>query len=257
MRGKELTQYLQQSLQREIAPETKREETVRLCTEIMREQGFAQSMQEEPRTGFARYLSDIFRFEGLPVLGLQAMALLIVCMAIYAAAGVPKYIPVFMPLLVLAVMPVIFRCQYYGMSEIEAATRASGSQIVLAKLVLAGAANIVCMTVFIVFEINLRNSCREIGQIILYCLVPYLVCMAGMLRLIRRRRRESIQLCTIITLGSCVCWGIFARDLPWLYEASAFGIWIVAFLFFAAFFIKEIYFIIIIRKEGKMYGIIA
>ena len=114
-----------------------------------------------------------------------------------------------------------------------------------------------CMTVFIVFEINLRNSCREIGQIILYCLVPYLVCMAGMLRLIRRRRRESIQLCTIITLGSCVCWGIFARDLPWLYEASAFGIWIVAFLFFAAFFIKEIYFIITIRKEGKMYGIIA
>ena len=127
---------------------------------------------------------------------------MIVCVAIYTAAGVPKYIPVFMPLLVLAVMPVMFRCQYYGMSEIEAATRASGSQIVLAKLVLAGAANIVCMTVFIVFEINLRNSCREIGQIILYCLVPYLVCMAGMLRLIRRRRRESIQLCTIITLGS-------------------------------------------------------
>lgn len=257
MKDRELTKYLQQSLQRELESETKLEETVRLCTEIMREQGSAQSMQEEPRTGFAQYLSDIFRFEGLPVLGLQAMALLIVCVAIYTASGVPKYIPVFMPLLVLAVMPVMFRCQYYGMSEIEAATRASGSQIVLAKLVLAGAANIVCMTVFIVFEINLRNSCREIGQIILYCLVPYLVCMAGMLRLIRRRRRESIQLCTIITLGSCVCWGIFARDLPWLYEASAFGIWIVAFLFFAAFFLKEIYFIMIIRKEGKMYGIIA
>ena len=41
------------------------------------------------------------------------------------------------------------------------------------------------------------------------------------------------------------------------YDTSAFGIWIVAFLFFAAFFIKEIHFIITIRKEGKMYGIIT
>ena len=43
-----------------------------------------------------------------------------------------------MPLFVLAVLPVMLRCQYYGMSEIEAATRASGAQIILAKLILAG-----------------------------------------------------------------------------------------------------------------------
>ena len=62
MRDKELTKYLQQSLQREIAPETKREETVRLCTEIMRKQGFAQSMQEEPRQFIQRRaLRNIFR----------------------------------------------------------------------------------------------------------------------------------------------------------------------------------------------------
>lgn len=255
---------LRQFLQQEAEFETKQnqkpiklEETIRLCIEIVREQQLAQNVREEPRTGFVRYLSDIFRFEGLLVFGLQAAALFIVCFTIYTAAGIPKYIPVFIPLLALAVMPAMFRCRYYKMSEIEAATRASGSQIVLAKLVLAGAGNLVCMTVFIAFEVQLRNSCGEIGQIILYCLVPYLVCMVSMLRLIRMQKQEGIQRCTITILGSCVCWGIFAKALPWLYETSAFGIWIAAFVFFAAFFIKEIYFIIMMRKEGRMYGIIA
>lgn len=143
------------------------------------------------------------------------------------------------------------------MSEIEAVTRASGAQIILAKLILAGAANLVCMTIFISFEAYLQNSCEKIGQMILYCLVPYLVCMIFMLRLIRLRRRESIQICMVFVFGSCMFWGVLARTMPWLYETSAFGIWIAAFLFFAAFLVKEIYFIISMRKEGKMYGIIA
>jgi len=54
-----------------------------------------------------------------------------------------------------------------------------------------------------------------------------------------------------------MCWGVLARTVPWLYETSALGIWIAAFLFFAAFFIKEIYFIIVMRKEGKIYGVIS
>lgn len=91
---------------------------------------------------------------------------------------------------------------------------------------------------------------------ILYCLVPYLVCMVSMLRLIRLRRKENMQICAAVVFGSCVCWGVLARTMPWLYEASAFGIWIIAFLFFAVFFVKEIYFIVTTRKEGKLYGII-
>ncbi|MDE6433416.1 MAG: hypothetical protein K2L07_04230 [Lachnospiraceae bacterium] len=270
MSNKELKKYLRQYLQQETELEkehnkedvkkhidAKLEETVKLCTEIMREQKLTRKSQEEPRIGFVQYLADIFRFEGVPIFGLQAVSLFIICVAIYTIAGNPCYIPAFMPLFVLAVMPAMFKCQYYGMSEIEAVTRASGSQIVLAKLVLAGAANLVCMTFFISFEVHLQNSCREIGQIILYCMVPYLVCMVSMLRLIRLCRKENMQICTVTMFSSCVCWGVLARTLPWLYDASAFGIWIIAFLFFAAFFIKEIYFIITMRKEGKTYGIIA
>ena len=263
MGDRELKKSLQQSMQQEAELEKgpdendiRLEKTIKSCIEIMRKQ-LVQKPQEEPRTGFMQYLSDIFRFEGIPIFALQAVTLFIICLKISTAADIPKCIPVFMPLFVLAIMPVMFRCQYYGMSEIEAVTRASGSQIVLAKLVLAGAANLVCLTFLIFFEVHLQNSYREIGQIILYCLVPYLVCMVGMLRLIRQRGKENIQICTVLVLGSCVFWGVLARTLPWLYEASAFGIWIVAFLFFAAFFIKEIYFIIAMRREGKMYGIVG
>lgn len=257
MKDRELEKYLRQSLQQGGKQPAKLEETIKLCTGIMREQRLAKKSQEEPRIGFVQYLSDVFRFDGLPVLGLHAAVLLIMCLTGSVIVNISRYIPVFMPLFVLAVMPVMFRCQYYGMSEIEAATRASGAQIILAKLILAGAANLVCMTILIVFEVYLQNSCKEIGQMILYCLVPYLVCMLGMLRLIRLRKRENIQMCMILVLSSCVFWGILAKTMPWLYETSSFGIWIVAFLFFAAFFIKEIYFIITVRKDGKMYGIIA
>lgn len=258
---KYLYKYLQQSAQLGMEAEknpdgngVRIKETIKLCTEIMREQKLAQKNHKEPRTGFVQYLSDIFRFEGISIFGLQAVVLCIICLIISTVADIPEYLPIFMPLFVLAIIPAMFRCQYYGMCEIEAATKASNAQIVLAKLVLAGAANLVCMTVLISLEVHLQNSYSEISRMILYCLVPYLVCMVSMLRLIRLRRKENMQICTVLMLGSCVCWGLLAINIQWLYEASAFGIWIVAFIFFAAFFIKEIYFILAMRKEGKMYG---
>lgn len=61
----------------------------------------------------------------------------------------------------------------------------------------------------------------------------------------------------IVDVGSCICWGMSARILPWLYETSAVGVWIVTFLIFAMFFINEIHYIAEMRKEGKMYGIVA
>ena len=113
------------------------------------------------------------------------------------------------------------------------------------------------MTVLISLEVHLQNSYGEIGQMVLYCLVPYLVCMVSMLYLFRLSKKKNMQICTGMAFGSCMCWGVLARTVPWLYETSALGIWIAAFLFFAAFFIKEIYFIIVMRKEGKIYGVIS
>ncbi len=253
MRGKEWKESLHQSLRESPEPE-RMEETIALCITIMRE---FSVLPEEKRTGFWGYLSDVFRFEGARVFGLQGLTLLLVCLGISTIADIPENIPIFMPLFALAVIPVLFRSQTCGMCEIEAATRASGAQIILAKLILAGASNLVCMTVLFCLELRLQNSVKEVGQMILYSLVPYLVCMVLMLRCARLCRRESTVPALFITLGSCACWGVSAKVLPWLYETSAMGIWIIALLFFAVFFIKEVHFIIEMRKEGRMYGIIS
>ena len=213
--------------------------------------------KEEPRTSFFQYLSDVFRFEGIAIFILQAVTLFFVCLMIASVADIPQNIPIFMPLFVVTAMPVLFKSQLYGMSEIEAVTRASGAQIMLAKLVLAGSANLVCITIVLCLEVSLQSDCGELGQMVLYCLVPYLVCMTGMLRLVRLQRKESIWTCAVVMLGSCVCWAISSRVIPWLYATSAIGFWLIAFVVFGIFFMKEVLFIVEMRKEGKMYGIIA
>lgn len=253
MKDKTLKSNLYHSLREEVQPK-RMEETINHCTEIMKEQ---MLYKEEPRTSFFHYLSDVFRFEGIPIFVLQAVTLFIVCLTIMNVADIPQNIPVFMPLFVLAVLPVLFKSQLYGMSEIEAVTRASSAQIMLAKLILAGAANLVCITIVLCLEVSLQNSSNGLGQMVLYCLVPYLVCMTGMLRLVRLQRKESIKICAVVMLGSCVCWAVTSRVIPWIYATSAIGFWLLAFVVFAMFFVKEILFIVDMRKEGKMYGIIA
>ena len=247
-----LQQQIQNVLQSEIQSK-RQEETISLCIQIMRK---LQNCREEPRTGFWRYLSDVFRFDGISILGLQIVTLFLVCVMLKAAGDVPEYIPSFIPLFALAVMPSMLRSQFYGVSEIEAVTRASGAQIILAKFILAGAANLVCITVLLWFQIGHQNSYENIGQMVLYCIVPYLVCMTVMLRVVRLCKRENILICAAVILIFCVCWGISATMLPWLYETSAIGFWITAFVVFAIFYIKEIYYIITMRKEGKIYGVI-
>ena len=58
-------------------------------------------------------------------------------------------------------------------------------------------------------------------------------------------------------LSSSVGFAISTRIIPWLYVTSAIGFWLIAFVVFGIFFVKEVLFIVEMRKEGKMYGIIA
>lgn len=253
MEDRNLKKYLGYSLGQEVQPK-RLDETINYCKEIMREQKICK---EEPRTSFIQYLSDVFRFEGIPILVLQAVTLFIVCLTIASVADIPQNIPVFMPLFVLAAMPVLFKSQFYGMSEMEAVTRASGAQIMLAKLVLAGSANLVCITIILCLEVSIQSDCSELGQMVLYCLVPYLVCMTGLLRLVRLHHKDGIRTGAIIMLGSCILWAISSKFMPWIYATSAIGFWLITFFVFGMFFVKEIVFIAEMRKEGKMYGIIA
>ncbi len=211
----------------------------------------------QPRLGFWQFLSGVFRFEWLPIVGFQAVALLLAGLFLYGASQDLKYLPVFIPLFILAAVPVVFQGQYFGTGELEAVTRSSGAQIVLAKLILAGAANLVCMTMLLWLEVRLTGSVRDLGRMILYCLVPYLVCMTMLLHLIRSRRQNGMTLAIVTSLGSCLFWRASSRLTPGLYELSAAGVWIAAFTVFSAFFAREICFIVKASKEGKMYGAVV
>ena len=105
MKDKKMECSLRQALRAEVQSR-RLEETIQLCTEIVREQEMTEA---EPRTGFFRYLSDVLRFEGIPIFGLQAATLCIVCLTIVGIANVPQNIPIFMPMFVLAVVPAIFK----------------------------------------------------------------------------------------------------------------------------------------------------
>lgn len=241
---------LKQILQQKAAP-MRMEETKQICHYIMDSQ-----IAAEPRTNFTQFLSDVFHFESLSILGLQTITLFFLCLLMGEIADAPSYLPVFMPLFVLAVMPSIFKRRYYRMSEMEAVTRASNSQIALAKLILAGGANLVCITVLIVFEVSLQNSCAGIGRMILYCIVPYLCCATILLRIMRSKNREYLPIGIAFMLSMCALFAILARIAPQLYESSAVVGWLLLFLFFFVFFAKEIYYIISVWKVGKNYGII-
>lgn len=259
MRDREFKAYLQGSLQQGAAVRIeKKRETLARCKRIMQEQ--AEGLAEK-RTGFWQFLSDVFRFEGLSIFGLQAGVLFLICICLGTVDNVienaPYYIPVFTPLFALAIIPSLMRSQFYKMGEMEAVTRASNVEILLAKLILAGAANLIGITVVLGLILYARQSSGGLGQMILYGLVPYLVCITTILRLIRLRRSEKLSICAAATIGCCAGWMILANRMPQIYETSATGVWILLLFVFAGFFGREIRFMMERKREGKGYGIIG
>ena len=259
MNGRELKVYLRDSLGCGEATRTdKKAGTVARCKEVVRRYGDGW---EEERTGFWQFLSDVFRFEGLSIFGLQAGILFLICIWLgtidHIIDNVSYYIPAVTPLFALAVIPPLLRSQFYRMGEMEAVTRASGAEILLAKLILAGAANLIGITAVLCLAMYARQSGGGLGQMILYGLVPYLVCMTTILRLIRLRKKERLPVCAVATTGFCVVWLISASGMPQMYETSATGVWILLFITFCGFFGREIRFMIERKREGKGYGIIG
>lgn len=259
MKDREFKGYLQGALQRGTTVKIeKKRETMADCKRIMREQ--AESFAEK-RTGFWQFLSDVLRFEGPAIFGLQVGVLFLICICLgtvdHVIDSAPYYIPAFTPLFALAVIPPLMRSQFYKMGEMEAVTRASNVEILLAKLILAGAANLIGITTVFGLVMCVRRSGEGLGQMILYGLVPYLVCMTVILRLIRLQRRERLSICAAATTGFCMAWGILANRMPQIYETSATGLWMLLLLVFGGFFGREIGLMMEKKREGKGYGIIG
>ena len=162
-----------------------------------------------------------------------------------------------MPLFILACLPSFCQSTTFGMIEIEASTRASSAQIIIAKLVLSGAAEIVIATIICGLTLFTAEYPITLIQIILYVIVPFLGCMVITLWSMRTQERYAIQFAIVACLGTSAFAGVLAHWTPALYDLSALGIWIVTFVIFAGFFIRELSLLIKTWKEGRIYGIIA
>ena len=254
MNKRELEKLLRQELDpaNEPADADEMDETARLCIALMRQ----RPARSEARQSFWGFLSDVFHFEGIPLLLTQAAVLFAACLTALSSPLGHFELPMYMPLFILAVMPAFFKGQRHRVSELEAATRTSGAQLTLARLILAGGGALVCLTVLLALKIYLQRSFENLGRMVIYCLVPYLTCMTAMLALIRRRKRGGPPLCLAFALVSVVFWRYSAWLFPWLYEASALGLWVAAVLIYSWLLAKEIAYILHARMEVNMYGIV-
>ncbi len=248
---KRLTEYLDRTKQEDMTAGGL-ERTIRRCTALVAER---PALREEDRQSFWGFMSDVFHFEGIPILLAETAVLAVTCLVAGSSSMSPYMLPMYMPLFILAVVPAFFRGQLHRVSEVEAATRVSGPQLALARLILAGGASLVCVTFLLAFEVWLQRSFENMGRMVLYCLVPYLTCLTTMLALIRSRRRDGASISVGVALGSVAFWRCSALMFPWLYEASALGIWIAAVVLYAWLFAKEVVFILRARGEINMYGV--
>ena len=243
-------------LQNQTVNPKRLKETQQMCSALLEEQMKSDLIPEE-RTNFLQFLSDVMRHTGWRLWVTQGILLLLVCTGIFSVPESPQVIPVFMPLFVLACLPSFYQSTAFGMREMEAVTRASSAQIILAKLVLAGGSEIICLTVICWFAALTVEYPVTLIQLILYVAVPLLACLILTLWSMRTRERYAMQLSILSCLGASAFAGILAHWLPALYEISALGVWIITFVIFTGFFIKELSLLIKTWKEGKIYGIVS
>ena len=192
---------------------------------------------------------------GMQIFGGQIVTLILVCMLNGVVDDFPRMIPVFIPFFVMAALPMLYRAELNRMNEIELATRNSYAQLLLARLIIIGASDIVCFTILLLLESVALSNSPGIVNLILYVFVPYMLCVTVMLRLIRSGKRSfyaSVRLSILVSF----LWGIIALFKPGLYQASAVGIWMISFIVFWIFFVFEIEHLIMNAKEGKIYGFI-
>lgn len=173
---------------------------------------------------------------GMKIFGGQIVTLIIVCVISGVVDDFPRMIPVFIPFFVMAALPVLYRAEINRMNEIELATRNSCAQLLLARLIIIGTSDIVCFTFLLIVESVCLGLALGIVNLILYVFVPYVLCVASVLRLMRSGKR-SFSSSIAMSVMTSLLWGILALVMPGLYQASAVGIWMICFIAFTIFFV--------------------
>lgn len=135
----------------------------------------------------------------------------------------------FMPLLALTVVTESGRSQAYGMAEFELSARFSLKSVVLARLGILGAANLILMCTLIPF--TFLHSETTVLQTGVYLFCPYLLTVFLGLGVIRKiHGREAIYLCMGVASGVSFGNMILYQTFPFLFGANRFVWWMFAFV---------------------------
>ena len=218
----------------------------------------AALLQENPvrqRTGFWTFLSQVWRFTGVPMWAAQGAASVLFFLAAAGQKDLVSWLPLLGPLLVAVCLPVLFAGQHYDMDELEASTCVSRAELALAKLILAAAADLVILTSALV--LGRSQTGKAVLPLFFYLLVPFLFCALTALTVLRRCPRSNGTICIIVCSGTAAGLLVIHLAAPQLYETSALSGWIIAFLIFGGFFVRELIALFQQRKEGIIGGIAA
>ncbi|MDO5401104.1 MAG: hypothetical protein Q4F17_09010 [Eubacteriales bacterium] len=132
-----------------------------------------------------------------------------------------------MPLLALSVLTESGRSQRWGMAEFELSTRFSLKSVVLARLLILGAANGALFCLLVPFAA--KSSGVGLAQTAACMACPYLLTAFGGLWAVRRvRGREGDFLCAGIAAAVCAGSTFLHQSFPAAYEAPALAWWLAA-----------------------------
>ncbi len=203
--------------------------------QTMREARIAyQNRRQRERIRYPAFLLRQTWFIGAPVWLLQGLLLLCACWLFdFAITGnvsnlAPRHLPVllgcFAVFIAMTGIPFIGRSAQYRMLEIEMATRISIPKLLLARIFIIGAGNVLLLTVS--FFLARTEAVLGTGSIALYLLLPYLIACCGCL-FIQAYAHNGQQgfVCTTFCLSLTLLLFVLYKAAPVVYEQASLGIW--------------------------------
>lgn len=148
---------------------------------------------------------------------------LVVFLAQYMELDIIWMLSAIMPFAALLIVMEFAKSSAYGMSELEMTSRFSLRTILMARMVMIGAVQLmgVLLTIPVAGPVILRSG--------VYLLVPYLLtAVLGLAAVRRLPGKEGMYVCGSISTLMCVICPLSEQFAPVLYEAQNFVIWVLA-----------------------------
>lgn len=172
------------------------QEMRQLCGRL---EAVCEEKRKRKRIGFRVFLSRQMRFIGWKIWLVQSVILLFlysIFTAVYADFFLNRYTAFFLCclsiLIMLSVVPIIYRSIRYVMYEVELASLFSMAKLLAAKLLAIGIGNIVLLCT-VLFLTTVKTT-LQIESALLYIILSYLTAAGGFLYLLGHIPAEKLQM---------------------------------------------------------------